>query len=204
MNSKLKNLLTLLVAVAVVAFGGVNLLDSPEKAPAQPSVAVMQQEPEEIILPVSDGASAEAAEPEESTNEAQPEDGQEPEETAGEAQVRVQESGQYTSRDEVAAYLHQFGHLPSNYITKQKAQDLGWVNSEGNLNKVAPGKSIGGDRFGNYEGQLPAAKGRKYWECDIDFGGRFRNAKRIIYSNDGLIYYTEDHYETFELLYGRE
>lgn len=64
--------------------------------------------------------------------------------------------------------------------------------------------SIGGDRFGNREGLLPTAKGRKYYECDIDFDGTYRGAKRIVYSNDGLIYYTEDHYESFELLYGEE
>ena len=75
---------------------------------------------------------------------------------------------------------------------------------EGNLGEVAPGKSIGGDYFGNYEGSLPQASDRKYYECDIDSDGKYRGAKRIVYSNDGLIYYTEDHYETFELLYGEE
>lgn len=104
----------------------------------------------------------------------------------------------YSDKDHVAAYLHEFRELPPNYITKQEAQKLGWVSSWGNLWEVAPGKSIGGDRFGNYEGQLPTAKGRKYTECDIDFDGKFRNAKRIIFSSDGLIFYTEDHYSTFE------
>jgi hypothetical protein len=94
--------------------------------------------------------------------------------------------------------------LPSNYITKNEAKDLGWVNKEGNLWEVAPGMSIGGDYFGNYEGILPEEDGRDYHECDIDFDGTYRNAKRIVYSNDGLIYYTEDHYESFELLYGEE
>lgn len=114
------------------------------------------------------------------------------------------EEGTYTSKEDVAAYLHQYGHLPSNYITKKEAKALGWVSSEGNLDEVAPGMSIGGDYFGNYEGLLPEADHREYHECDIDFDGTYRNAKRIIYSNDGLIYYTEDHYETFELLYGEE
>ena len=104
----------------------------------------------------------------------------------------------YSDKDHVAAYLREFGELPPNYITKSEAQALGWVSSLGNLWDVAPGMSIGGDRFGNYEGQLPTAKGRKYFECDIDFDGTFRNAKRIIFSNDGLIFYTEDHYATFE------
>ena len=104
----------------------------------------------------------------------------------------------YSDKDHVAYYLHTYGELPPNYITKNQAQDLGWVSSWGNLWQVAPGKSIGGDRFGNYEGQLPAARGRKYFECDIDFDGKYRNAKRIIFSSDGLIFYTEDHYTTFE------
>lgn len=116
--------------------------------------------------------------------------------------AEITEEGEYTSKDEVAEYIYLYGHLPPNYITKSEAQDLGWVASKGNLWKVAPGKSIGGDRFGNREGLLPTAKGRKYYECDIDFDGKYRNAKRIVFSNDGLVYYTEDHYETFERLYG--
>lgn len=119
-----------------------------------------------------------------------------------ETRAPIQEDGEYSSKEEVAEYIYTFGHLPSNYITKNDAQDLGWVASKGNLWKVAPGKSIGGDRFGNREGILPTAKGRKYFECDIDFDGKYRNGKRIVFSNDGLVYYTEDHYETFELLYG--
>lgn len=114
------------------------------------------------------------------------------------------EDGIYTSKEDVAAYLHEYGHLPSNFITKKEAKKLGWVSSEGNLDEVASGMSIGGDYFGNYEGILPEADDRDYYECDIDFDGTYRNAKRIVFSNDGLIYYTEDHYETFELLYGEE
>lgn len=104
----------------------------------------------------------------------------------------------YSDKEHVAAYLKAFGELPPNYITKAQARKLGWVSSEGNLGLVAPGKSIGGDSFGNYEGLLPQKQGRRYWECDIDFDGTYRNGKRIIYSSDGLIYYTEDHYASFE------
>lgn len=117
-------------------------------------------------------------------------------------ELSVEESGVYSTKDEVALYLHLYGHLPENYITKQEAEQLGWNSKEGNLWEVAPGKSIGGNRFGNYEGLLPNKKGRKYFECDIDFEGGYRGAKRLIYSSDGLIYYTEDHYNTFEQLYG--
>ena len=126
-----------------------------------------------------------------------------PEETVPE-NSSISEAGTYTTKDEVAEYINLYGHLPSNFITKREAKELGWVSSEGNLNEVAPGMSIGGDYFGNYEGLLPEAKDRDYYECDIDFDGTYRNGKRIVFSNDGLIYYTEDHYESFELLYGEE
>ena len=115
----------------------------------------------------------------------------------------VTEDGQYWTRDEVALYIHLFGHLPSNYITKADAQALGW--SGGSLEPYAPGCSIGGGYFGNYEGLLPKQKGRTYTECDIDTrGAKSRGAKRIVFSNDGLIYYTDDHYESFTLLYGED
>lgn len=107
----------------------------------------------------------------------------------------------YTSVHEVAAYLFEFEELPPNFITKNEAYDLGWEPREGNLPEVAPGYSIGGDRFGNREGLLPEAPGRQYYECDIDYEGGTRNAKRIVYSNDGLIFYTDDHYASFEQLY---
>ena len=120
-----------------------------------------------------------------------------------EAALSVTEDGVYDSKDEVALYLHCFGHLPSNYITKKDAERLGW--SGGSLEPYAPGKCIGGSRFGNYEGLLPDAGGRSWTECDIDtLGAKSRGAKRIVFSNDGLNYYTDDHYEHFELLYGKE
>lgn len=119
-------------------------------------------------------------------------------------EVSVEKNGEYTSKEEVAAYLYQFGELPDNYITKKEAKKLGRVSEEGNLYKVAPGKSIGGDYFGNYEGILPEKEGREYHECDIDTDGHYRGAKRTVYSDDDLIYYTEDHYESFTLLYGEE
>ncbi len=106
-------------------------------------------------------------------------------------------AGSYPSTRDVAEFLHVYGQLPGNFITKAEAQALGWPG--GDLSKYAPGKSIGGDRFGNYEGALPTDK--KYRECDIDYKGGKRGAKRIVYSEDGYIYYTEDHYESFEQLY---
>jgi guanyl-specific ribonuclease Sa len=120
---------------------------------------------------------------------------------ATEAASAIDENGSYTSKEDVALYLDTYGRLPDNFITKNEARELGWEG--GGLESFAPGKCIGGDRFGNYEGLLPKADGRKYTECDIDTLGKdSRGAKRIVFSNDGLIYYTEDHYESFELLYG--
>lgn len=118
--------------------------------------------------------------------------------TVDAADYDVEEGGKYDAMEEVAIYLTFFEELPDNYLTKKEAQALGWESRKGNLWDVAYGCSIGGDRFGNYEGLLPEAKGRKWTECDIGFDGRYRNSKRIVFSNDGLIYYTEDHYESFD------
>ena len=106
--------------------------------------------------------------------------------------------GEYTGKDEVAAYVRKFsGALPKNFITKRQARDLGWQG--GPLEPYAPGKSIGGDRFGNYERRLPVLKNGFYKECDIDTKGRPRGAKRLVFTSKGSrIYYTEDHYETFK------
>ena len=155
--------------------------------------------PEKVTLPVA------PAEPEEPP--AVPED---PGTAAGaeddapyEDLPAIAEDGSYNSMEDVSLYLHTYDHLPDNYITKQEARDLGW--SGGSVERYAPGCAIGGDRFGNREGLLPSEKGRTYYECDIDtIGETSRGAKRIIFSSDGLIYYTEDHYESFTLLYGEE
>ena len=113
----------------------------------------------------------------------------------------LDEDGSYTTKEDVAAYLIAFGHLPPNFITKSEARAAGWQG--GNLEPYCPGKCIGGDRFGNREGLLPQAKGRVWTECDINtLGARSRGAERLVFSNDGLIYYTGDHYESFQLLYG--
>ncbi len=113
------------------------------------------------------------------------------------ARVQVVRDGEYTGKEEVAAYIRAFGGaLPKNYITKRQARELGWHG--GPLEPYAPGKSIGGDRFGNYERRLPALKGASYKECDIDTKGRPRGAKRLVFTPKGVrIYYTDDHYRTF-------
>ena len=109
----------------------------------------------------------------------------------------------YDDKDGVALYLHLFGELPPHFITKKEAQELGWTSGE--VEYYRSGAAIGGDYFGNYEGLLPKKKGRQYYECDIGtVGKKSRGAQRIIFSSDGLIYYTDDHYESFTLLYGEE
>jgi len=113
----------------------------------------------------------------------------------------ISEEGEYSDKENVALYLHNFGKLPQNYITKKEAESEGWESHKGNLHEILPGKSIGGDHFGNHEGLLPEEKGLSYHECDIDYESGGRNGKRIIYSNQGDIYYTDDHYKTFTKIY---
>lgn len=113
----------------------------------------------------------------------------------------VEEDGWYTSKEEVALYIHTYGRLPGNFISKTKARDRGWEASKGNLDEVCPGMSIGGSRFYNDDGLLPDKSGRRWTECDINYQGGYRGSERIVFSNDGLIFYTADHYQTFEQLY---
>lgn len=115
--------------------------------------------------------------------------------------IKVEKRLSYFTKDEVAAYIYKFHELPPNFITKKEAEDLGWDNSKGNLWEVTNKKSIGGDRFYNREGLLPEIDARQYYECDIGYHGGYRGAERVVYSNDGLIFYTDDHYESFERIY---
>ena len=110
-------------------------------------------------------------------------------------------SGPIIEPQAIADYIFEHGELPDNFITKKEAQALGWDSSVNYVSDVAPGKSIGGDYFGNYEGRLPKAKGRKFYECDCNYTGGKRGAERVIYSNDGHVWYTNDHYETFTELF---
>lgn len=128
-------------------------------------------------------------------------DEQDNQEEVGLKEQALAEDGWYYSRDDVALYLHTYNHLPTNYLTKNEAEALGWNNKEGNLWDVADGCCIGGNRFGNYEGKLPEKSGRTWHECDVNYQGGYRGSDRLLYSTDGLIYYTEDHYNTFTQLY---
>ena len=146
-------------------------------------------------------ATEEVTELTEETTEATVEETTEATEEVTESVLYLDPDGSYTTKEDVGLYLHLYGCLPPNFMTKSEARALGW--SGGSLERYAPGMCIGGDRFGNREGLLPNAPGRTYYECDIDtLGGGSRGAKRIVYSNDGLVYYTSDHYASFTLLYG--
>lgn len=103
-----------------------------------------------------------------------------------------------TQEKVVVAYLKKYHRLPEYYITKEEAKAGGWIPSQGNLCEVLPGKAIGGDHFGNREKRLPIKRGRKYFEADINYNCGRRNADRIIYSSDHLIFITNDHYRTFQ------
>ena len=182
------------------------------KEDAQENVAVLttvteQESREETSGPESEDTDEEAEEAsgpesEYTDEEAEEAAGPAPEKTAeaepdDSAEKRIDENGSYTTRDDVALYIHVYGKLPSNFITKKEAEKLGWTG--GSLEPYAPRKCIGGGRFGNYEGVLPQGN---YKECDIDtLGKKSRGAKRIVYSDDGRIYYTADHYESFTQLY---
>jgi hypothetical protein len=184
MKKKYSALIALVLAL-VLGYFGINLNALPDVT-------------EPVTIPTT--SSVDATEPEATTL---PPETSIPETTNGETDPYLDPYGSYTTKEDVALYIHLYGELPVNFITKEDARDLGWEG--GGLEKYAPGMCIGGDRFGNYEGILPNAPGRKWTECDIDtLGAKSRGAKRIVFSNDGLIYYTDDHYETFELLYGEE
>ena len=155
---------------------------------AAPQPAAEQGGGELVLLPES------ASEPDAAAESAAEEPAAEP------AGSTLDENGSYTTKEDLALYIHTYGHLPPNFVTKKEAEAAGWTG--GSLERVLPGMCIGGSRFGNYEGQLPSAKGRRWTECDVNtLGARSRGAERIVFSNDGLIYYTPDHYESFELLY---
>lgn len=108
------------------------------------------------------------------------------------SKINVVESGKYNTMKEVGAYIYLFHKLPSNYNTSSKYVKSNYTAS----NKL----SYGGATFQNREGLLPKKSGRTFTECDIEYRGGNRNAKRIVFSNDWLIFYTSDHYESFSIL----
>lgn len=115
--------------------------------------------------------------------------------------TKLEKDGTYTDKDDVIRYIHEYGHLPSNYITKKEARDLGWSDGADNLSEVAPGKNIGGDEYGNSDKMLPEEEGRVFYECDVNVEPGERGEEKVIYTNDGQIFYTGDNMETFEQVY---
>ena len=178
MKKKLSPILALLLALVAAFFGYTGITD--DAAPAEPGISIQET--------LDDPAILETEEDTEAPTDAETEDLLDPD-------------GAYTTKEDVTLYIHTYGELPSNFMTKNEARAMGWEG--GGLDGYADGMCIGGDHFGNYEGLLPEANGRTWTECDIDtLHAKSRGAKRVIFSNDGLIYYTDDHYESFELLYG--
>ena len=200
MKRWLSGLLAALTLFSLTACGGLaDLPEIPEKAQVEDAGLLPAEEAEGMEDPTDTEDPGDAAQEEgDPALPAQPDAGPEGQEAEP---APLPEDGSYTTKEDVALYIYTYGHLPGNFITKKEAQNLGWPG--GDLEPYAPGKCIGGSRFGNYEGLLPDAEGRTWTECDIDtLGAGSRGAKRVVFSNDGLIYYTGDHYESFELLYG--
>ena len=213
-KSLLPAILAVLILVLVIKFGLVDRTGMPQQAGVQPTA-----DPAAATLTLIDPSDAPVSpaptsEPSETPPPAEtptpdpapvsdPAPASDPLPTPGPDEETVTEDGRYDTKDEVALYIHTFGHLPSNFVSKSAARKAGW--NGGSLEKYFPGCSIGGDVFLNREGLLPRTRGRTYYECDIGTTGKkSRGAKRIIYSNDGLIYYTDDHYDSFTLLYGED
>ena len=122
----------------------------------------------------------------------------------------VEESGLYTTKDSVAAYLCKFDKLPANYVGKNEGKKLyesktGKTFEKWNFNPwTTIGVMIGGDNFNNYASKpdnyhatLPEGS---YHEADVDYSAKNRGTKRLIYQSDCVIYYTSDHYESFSKL----
>ena len=196
MNRLKKTFLPVILIVALLFTGCEIVLEDDEtESESVRHTTVTEVETETESTPVTE-TDEEETEPSETPSE--------PSETAVPTESQaIDREGSYTTAEDVALYIYTYGELPSNFMTKNEARDLGWEG--GSLEPYAPGMCIGGDWYGNYEGMLPETNGREYHECDINtLGASSRGAERIVFSNDGLIYYTPDHYETFTLMYGQE
>lgn len=101
-----------------------------------------------------------------------------------------------TSENVVINFVKANKKLPDYYVTKSEAKKNGWVPSKGNLCDVLPGKAIGGDKFSNREKNLPGND--QYFEADVNYNCGNRNADRIVFTKNGEVYLTKDHYKSFQ------
>jgi len=101
-----------------------------------------------------------------------------------------------TNESTVINFVKSHHELPDYYITKSEAKKQGWIPSKGNLCDVLPGNAIGGDNFSNREKTLP--KNGKYYEADVNYNCGNRNADRIVFTKNGDVWLTKNHYKTFE------
>ena len=180
-------LLSAIVAIVVLLLAGFGVIDLPE-AEVNTSAGVSAVQTQQAT---------EAPRQEAKTEKASEQKAEAPkQETKTEKQAK-KATGPIIEPQAIADYIFEHGKLPDNFITKKEAQAMGWDSTKNDVSDVAPGYSIGGDRFGNYEGLLPKKKGRTWYEADCYYTSGNRNAHRIVYSDDGLVYYTNDHYESF-------
>ena len=113
----------------------------------------------------------------------------------------VRRGESYTSMEEVALYIHTYGTVPPNFVSKTKARNAGWVAEEGNLQDVLPGMSIGGGGWHNDDQVMPGDEWDQWYECDINYSGGYRGAERLVYSDNGMVFYTADHYDSYARIY---
>ncbi len=213
MNKMNKNTFLLVVVVLVIAsfltgdglFGFLNLYgtNDPEQTVEQTMPETNGDETEQQLVdnPESNPDNQPQDQPDNQTDsEAETQPKSETDSEAETDQNAIDVNGSFYSKDDVALFIHTYQTLPENFVTKGEAEAAGWEG--GSVERYIDGAAIGGDIFHNYERLLPEQDGRVYKECDIDtFGQSSRGAKRIVFSNDGLIFYTDDHYDSFEQLY---
>lgn len=159
----------------------------------------ISENPPQITSQSSSKASSQKSSPTPSQASSQKQSQKSSSQVSSKKSTAPDEHGTYDSAQDVADYLLYYHKLPENYMTKSEARKKGWES--GALNRVIPGKCIGGDEYLNLEGKLP--KNATYHECDIDTINKAkRGSKRLVWSDDFKIYYTKDHYETFEYIGG--
>ena len=203
-----KRILALLLALTLLVLGGCTVRDMVQVVGV--STTTLQELADAALSDETEApesgdqfvtAESPAESPAETPAEA-PQDEAAPADEVSETTDTVGEHTYYYDVDHVVLYLDTYGHLPENYITKDEAHALGWEG--GSVEVYQEGAAIGGDRFGNREGLLPNAHGRTWYECDIDYQGGYRGKERLVFSDDGLIYYSDDHYASFEAVRGNE